>query len=363
MMRILKALLPPCVALALAACGVDSGETHGAVGLHADGALPVRTSSVVVDGCGLDTWQRSTLAGGGAKRVLRGGDVIFLCLVPREDGTVGPRDESAQSELTRLIGELRNEGYRVHLGVSFTDGTGTRYDGAQTRAWLALPSFRKNLLDSLAFAIDAADGIEIDLQKLPDDAQRDVTTLVRDLGQRVHFAKKRLGIFIPPSVTSPSDLPGGEAFQRQDLAPHVDRMRVMTLDFSENEPGPTIDPGWAVDAVRLAQFATPNVDISFPLYGIDFGPRGVRGVSYGEAIASAVASGGNVSRGPTQAPYVNWKGFGGEQHITWFDDAESTAVALGGWAPPVLAPEVGVLFYGLGAEDPKLWDSLARRMP
>lgn len=361
MMSILKVLLP-LFALTVAACGVDSGETHGAVGLQAEGALPLRTSSVVIDGCSLDAWQRTTLAGNSAKKVLRGGDLIFLCLVPREDGTVGPRDESAQGELTKLIGELRNDGYRVHLGVSFTDGTGTRYDGAQTRRWLALPSWRQNLIDTLAFGIEAADGIEIDLQKLPSDAQRDVTTLVRDLGVRVHNAKKRLGIFIPPSVSTPSDLPGGEAFQRGDLAPHVDRMRVMTLDYSEAEPGPTIDPGWAVDAVRLAQFSTPNVDISFPLYGIDFGPRGVRGVSYNEAIAAAVSAGGRVNRGPTQACYVDWV-FAGERHVVWFDDAESTAVALGGWAPPVLAPEVGVLFYGLGAEDPKLWDSLARRMP
>lgn len=362
MMRILKTLLAPCFAALLFACGADSGETSGTIGLKAEGLLPNRVSSVVVDGCVLDAWQRSTLAGGGAKRVLRGGDVILLCLVPREDGTVGPRDPSAKAAISALIGELKSEGYRVHLGVSFTDETGQRYDGGQTRAFLAAPAWRRRFLETIDSAAEAADGIELDLQKLPDDARADLTRFVIDVSAQVR-PRKRLGIFIPPSVTTPSDLPGGEAFQRLELAPHVDRMRVMTLDFSETVPGPTIDPGWAVDAVRLAQYATPNLDVSFPLYGIDFGPRGVRGVSYNEAIAAAAPSGGKVFRGPTQAAFVSWTGFGGEQHQTWFDDAESTAIVLGGWAPPVLDLNVGVLFYGLGAEDPKLWDSLARRLP
>ncbi|MBX3227297.1 MAG: hypothetical protein KIT84_34825 [Labilithrix sp.] len=358
----MKSLLVPVLAFALYACGSDSGGTRGAVGLNADVDLPDRRSSVVVDGCVLDTWQRSTLATASAKRVLRGGDVILLCLVPREDGTVGPRDPSAKAALAGLVGDIKREGYRVHLGVSFTDESGQRYDGAQTRAWLAQPAWQRRFLETVVPAVEAADGVEIDLQKLPDDARADVTSLVRGLAGRIR-PQKRLGVFIPPSVTTPSDLPGGEAFNRVELAPHVDRMRVMTLDYSESQAGPTIDPGWAVDAVRLAQSATPNVDVSFPLYGIDFGPRGVRGVSYNEAIAAAAIGGQPIYRGPTQAAYVSWTSFGGESHMTWFDDADSTAVALGGWAPPVLGENVGVLFYSLGAEDPKLWDSLARRLP
>ncbi|MBX3209102.1 MAG: hypothetical protein KF764_28980 [Labilithrix sp.] len=354
-----------CVALALGAlvgCGSDSGGQREEVGLGADTALPSRTASVVVDGCVLDTWTRATLASAGAKRVLRGGEVILLCLVPREDGTVGPRDPSARSALAGLTEDLKRDGYRVHFGVAFTDESGQRYDGAQTRAFLQSPAWRQRLKETLPLVIEAADGVELDLQSLPNDARPFVTALVAELAAVVRPAR-RLNVFVPPSVTEPSDLPGGEAFSRKELAPHVDRMRIMTLDYSEQAPGPTIDPGWAVDAVRRARGDFLNVDVSYPLYGTDFGPRGRRPVVYHDAIAIAALARAPIERGPTGAPFVRYSAFGGEVHQLWFDDAESTARALGAWSADVLPLDVGVLFYGLGAEDPALFERLGARMP
>lgn len=346
----------------LAGCGSDSGGQREEVGLGADPALPSRTASVVVDGCVLDPWSRATLAGAGAKRVLRGGEVILLCLVPREDGTVGPRDPSARAALAATVEDLKRDGYRVHLGVAFTDESGQRYDGQQTRAFLQSPAWRQRLRETLPLVIEPADGVELDLQRLPDDARPFVTALVAELAAVVR-PQRRLDVFVPPSVSVPSDLPGGEAFARQELAPHVDRMRVMTLDFSDGAPGPTIDQGWAVDAVRLAKRDFPRVDVSYPLYGTDFGPRGRRSVVYHDAIAIATIARAPIERGPTGAPFVRYLAFGDEPHQLWFDDAESTGRALGAWGGDVLPLDVGVLFYGLGAEDPALFERLAARMP
>lgn len=343
-------------------CATSSGNETEAVGLRAGTALPSRTGSVLVDGCVLDTWSRATLAGAGAKRVLRGGDVILNCLVPREDGTVGPRDASARSALAALAQDLKADGYRVHLGVAFTDESGQRYDGAQTKAFLESPAWRKRLIETLPLVIEPADGVEIDLQFLPDDARSAVTALITELAQVVRPAR-RLNVFVPPSVSDPSDLPGGQAFSRSQLAPYVDRMRIMTLDYSDKSAGPTIDPGWAVDAVRLAKGQFANVDFAYPLYGTDFGPRGRRSVIYHEAIALATIARVPIERGPTGAPFINYIGFGGEAHQLWFDDAESTGRALGAWSGDVVPLDVGVLFYGLGAEDPVLFDRLGERMP
>lgn len=348
--------------VALAGCGSDSGSEREVVGLRADTALPARTASVVVDGCVLDTWSRATLASAGAKRVLRGGDVIMLCLVPREDGTVGPRDRSSRAALAALTDDLKRDGYRVHFGIAFTDESGQRYDGTQTLAFLQNPAWRQHLKETLPLVIEPADGVEIDLQSLPDEARPFVTALVTELAEVVR-PTRRLGVFVPPSVTVPSDLPGGDAFSRRELGPHVDRMRIMTLDYSERDPGPTIDPGWAVDAVRLAKNDFPNVDVSYPLYGMDFGPRGRRPIVYHDAIAISTIARAPIERGPTGAPFLRYTAFGGESHQLWFDDAESTARALGAWTGEVLPLDVGVLFYGLGAEDPALFERLAARMP
>jgi spore germination protein YaaH len=347
--------------LALAAgCGSSSGESVERVGLGAETNLPVRRGTVVVDGCVLEPWARSTLATGGARRILQ--EVIMLCLVPREDGTVGPRDPSARAALAALASDLKANGYRVHFGVAFTDESGQRYDGAQTRNFLGDAAWRKRFVETLPFAAESADGIEIDLQKLPNDARPFVTALVAETSAVIR-PQKRLSIFVPPSVTEPSDLPGGEAFSRAELARYVDRMRIMTLDYSETKPGPTIDPGWAVDAIRLARNATPNVDISFPLYGTDFGPRGPRPTTYFEARAISTISNQPILEGPTGAKFVRYTLFGNESHELWYDDATSTARALGAWSYDVVPADVGVLFYGLGAEDPGLFDRIAERTP
>jgi hypothetical protein len=181
-------------------CSAPSGETVNSVALRAETPLPARAGTVVVDGCVLDPWQRATLAGPGAKRVLQ--EVILLCLVPRLDGTVGPRDPSALQHLGALIADLGTDGYRVSLAVAFTDETGQRYDGPQTRAFLADPAWRARVRETLVPALAPASGVELDLQNLPDDACDLVTAFVTEVAQSVRSAK-RLGVFVPPS-TSPT---------------------------------------------------------------------------------------------------------------------------------------------------------------
>jgi len=341
-------------------CGSSSGDDVERVGLGADVALPQRRGTLLLDGCVIDAWSRSTLALPSTKRVAS--EIILLCAVPRGDGTVGPRDESATRALSSLVDDLHREGYRAHLGVAFTDESGQRYDGAQASASLADPVWRARFRETLGTVAAPFDGVELDLQALPNDARASVTALVSELSPVVR-PQKSLSVFVPPSVTEPSDLPGGDAFARRELAPHVDRMRIMTLDFSEAGPGPTIDPGWAVDAVRLALADFPACDVSYPLYGTDFGPRGRRSATWFEAMALGGAPRTPIERGPTGAPFVRFSGFGGELHELWFDDATSTARALGAWTFDVLPPSVGVLYYGLGAEDPALFESLAARIP
>lgn len=346
-----------------AGCAVHSGEETDRVGLRAETSLPSRAGTVIVDGCVIDPWQKAVLAGPGAHRMLQ--TVVLLCLVPRLDGTIGPRDPSAVLELGRTADLVHGLGYRAHFAVAFTDETGQRYDGSQTGAFLKDPAWRARFVSTLPPVIEAADGLEIDLQGLTDETRASVTALVTETSKAVRPAKK-LGVFIPPSVTTPSDLPGGEAFDRRALSTLVDRMRVMTLDFSESQPGPTIEPGWAVDAARVALRDTTDgaaaIDVAYPLYGMDWGPRGRRSITWFDAMGMAQASRAPIERGPTGAPNLRYGAFG-EPHILWFDDAESTARALGAWTTETLPSGVGVVFYGLGAEDPQLFELLGARYP
>ena len=355
-------LLALCAGTALIGCSGPSGE-HDHVGLTSTRPLTHRHGAVIVDGCALDTWQTGALASSATKRLVS--EVIFLCLVPRATGEVGPSDPSAVANLAATVSVLHGEGYRVKLAVSFTDETGRKYDGGQTAAHLADPVWTKTVIANLKTASDVADGLELDLQRLPNTASALVTAFTKDLGAAIRPGRE-LGMFLPPSIQTPSDVVGGDAFELGALAPLIDHARVMTLDFSccNQMPGPTIDPGWAVDAVRFSRARMPaaKLDVAFPLYGTDFGPSGQRDVSFLEASAVANSKHASIDRGPTGALQFAYRDDTGS-HAVWFDDAESTARALSAWDATTLPLDVGIVFYGLGSEDPALFDALSSRTP
>jgi spore germination protein YaaH len=342
----------------LTACMGQGSSSIDAVGLAQETPLPDRRGTVLVDGCGIDPFQDAVLASPGTRSVVD--EVLLACLVPRDSGEVGPQDTSARAELARVVATLRGRGYRVSLGLSFTDETGARYDRERTRALLANASFRA-IFPGRAASIAAevrADALDLDLTFAPATSRADVTQLTAALSSSARASKLALGIFVPPSVSIPSDLPDGEAFDLASLAPLVDRVRVMTLDYSDL-PGPTTDSGWATDAARLAVRNGRPVDVAVPLYGVDFGPRGKRGVSVIEARGLASTYGARLERGPTGTLFFRYVA-AGEPHEVWFDDTESTGRSLGAFAES-LPTEVGVLYYGFGAEDPTLFSTLAER--
>ena len=334
----------------------QGGEPIDAVGLAQETPLPRRKGTVLVDGCAIDPWQNAILAKPETRVVVT--EVLLLCLVPRDTGALGPSDPFARKALDRTIDELHQKGYGVSLGVAFTDETGARYDAERTRGLLADPAFRSTFAASLEVVAARADAVDLDLQGTPAASRADLTALVSAVSAKVRPARKTLGIFLPPSVAVPSDLPDGEAFDRRALGPAVDRFRVMTLDYSDTA-GPTIDPGWATDAVRLAANEKRETYVSYPLYGVDFGPRGTRGVSVIEARGLASTFRAVPSRGPTGALFFTYVSQG-ESHEVWYDDTTSTGQALAAFAT-ALPPEVGVLYYGFGAEDPSLFSSVAER--
>ena len=353
------------VLVAASGCGSSSGDTTDHIGLPAHDTgnpLPPRSATVLVDTCVLDPWQIETLHDRATQHVVS--EIIILCLVPQLDGTVGPRDPSAMAQLAATITDLHKYNYRVNLGVAFTDESGQRFDGDQTLTLIKDPVWRAQFLGTIGAAAAPADGIEIDIEKIPGISARDaVSELITELSPLIR-PQKRLNIFVPPSVSEPSDLPTGDAFDLAVLAPLVDRMRVMTLDYSEGGPaGPTTDPGWAVDAVRLAKSHSANVDVAYPLYGIDFSQNGDRLTSWTEAMGIVSAQQLQISRSPTNTPSIHYISDDGLPHDLWWDDAESTADALGAWTYDVMPEDVGVMYYGLGSEDPQLFQALSSRLP
>jgi spore germination protein YaaH len=363
--RLGKSLLAMTLGFALSAqvgCGWSSGETLDRVGQGDGVSIPPRYASVISDGCTPDTWQASALASADMRRVVK--EVVLLCAVPRANGDVGPADRSARAQLVNVVGQLHGQGYLVKLGVSFTDETAERFDGALTASELDDAGWRTNVVRGLLDLGKSLDGLEIGMQKLPASASADLTQFMKELRTAVGDSKS-IGLLAPPSTKTPSDVPGGDAFDLVSLSAYVDRVRIMTLDFSDPGSGPTIDPGWAVDAVRFAQsrLGATKVDVAMPLYGNDVSDLGTRMVSFFEARAIADEYHLDTLIAPTGAPHLAYTDATGRHHDIFYDDASSTAKVLRAWDPTTLPLDVGVVFYGLGDEDPALWPTLARAMP
>jgi spore germination protein YaaH len=364
------AAAPLLGSLACAGCaGTSTTSSAGETDILASsGPIPRRSTSVEIDGCSTDSWQNETLAASATRAVVS--EVILMCLAPREDGTIAPGDPSARAALAGTIQTLHELGYSVRLGVSFVDETGARFDGVQSASWLASETWRDAVItDIVGFAPDC-DGFDLDVERLPDDARDSLDTFVGDLSTSLQPSGKRVGIFVLPSTQSPSDVSGGNAFDLPVLAQYVDRLRVATLDFSVGTPGPTLDSGWAVDAVRFAQgqvsaatSALPIYDIAAPLYGWDFSSNTQRSITWLEATGLAQTYGVTPQRmagGEEQFFYTDEYAV---QHTVVYDDASSTTTFLHAWDTSTLPASVGVVLWGFGAEDPETFASIAGALP
>jgi spore germination protein YaaH len=346
--------------LACAGCGSSSG-VEASFGTEGGSAIPSRAGSVVVEGCQLDAWQNEQLASTAAQAVLQ--TVILLCPTARDDGTIVPTEAAAQQELAQQIAQIRSMGYGVRLAITAADELGQPYAPSEMQTLLASATWRTSVASAARTFADMADGIDLQLPPPPSASVDDLSSFVGAIATSVGTTS--LGLFVPPGGDS-NDVAGAGAYDLPTLGTMVARIHVLTLDYSccTGSPGPTIDSGWAVDVERSARAQTSvPLDVAFPLYGWDFGFSGQRSVTYLEAQGVASDTHASVQRGPTGALYYDWQDENGGSHETWFDDGTSTSWTLAAWDTQTLPADVGVVFWGLGSEDPALWDTLAQEMP
>jgi len=352
--------------LLLCACGFTNGSP-GSLAQTDTQSVPVRHGTVISDGCTLDSWQLETLGTPEMKAVVD--DVVLLCLLPHADGSVTPNDPSGTEQLAMLVTQLQGMGYGVALAADFVTDNGNVFDGTETAQELSDSGWSAKVATNIALAARGANEVDLDLELLPASAKQDLTQLVTLVAAAVH-PQTKLGIFLPPATMTPSDVPGGDAFDVATIAQSADRFRVLTLDYAGvapgTTPGPTIDSGWAVDAVRFALTNTGNVpvDVSFPLYGNDFTTSSltaaVRSTTFLEAVGLGETYGQVPTRAPTQELVLDYTDDTNATHELWYDDARSTVLTLGAWDYTTLPSNIGVVFYGLGAEDPALWNAVAK---
>ena len=199
----------------------------------------------------------------------------MLCLVPRLDGTIGPRDPSA---LQHLAGSVeRSQGGRLSRSlrrlVHGRDGPALR-----RRADAHVPR-RPRLASALPrHARARARAGRRRRARSPGPAERCARrghhVRHRGLGGRAARQDGSASSFLRRS-RYPSDLPGGEAFSRADAreAGRSHAHHDARLSPTSRPDRPSIPGGRSMPCASRMRDSLA-VDIAYPLYGTDFGPRG-----------------------------------------------------------------------------------------
>jgi len=170
----------------------------------------------------------------------------------------------ASSDLLRTARGLQRRGVLVYA-------THTDLDSAMAGSlsdYLATPRNRRTIAQRLTgWAVRAGvDGVDLDWENFAfnDGAaswrrtRPRLTDTVRRLGKKLHAHKLRLSVTVPGGYEPFSDngtpkMGGGySVYDWKALAPHIDRLRLMTYDYSWDRPGPIGPNDWAGRVVRSA---------------------------------------------------------------------------------------------------------------
>lgn len=323
-----------------------------------------RAGTLVLDGCTLDSWQKNTLASRTTAAVVS--RIIVLCPALRE-GAVAPTTAEGRQALADTVASLHTQGYAVDLGITARDEQGRDLDATRLAPLLRDPLARESSISAIAALSPIADGIVVALPQLPQTSEPDLTAWINQLATAL--PGKKPSLFAPPSGSEPSDLPGGSALNLRAVQGSVNQVYAMTLDLHccDNVAGPTTDSGWIDAVVGLAQtqLGRSSVHFALPLYGTSFVSPVTqptqRAVTYLEAVGLASQQNLQILRSEAGDLHYSYTASDGSRREVWFDDGPSLLLKLS-QLDALLSPSVGVLYYGLGGEDPALWSTLKDHM-
>ena len=256
-------------------------------------------------------------------------------------------------------------------------------------AMLADPAQRARHVDALArFAEEGSyAGLDIDYEKFAfsDDRSTWDTTrpawvaFVTALAERLHTDGRTLTVSIPPIYDAGRTSDSGFwVYAYDEIAPVVDRIRVMAYDYSTDAPGPIAPLAWVQEAIDSAVEATgepSKLVLGVPLYGYNWLVSTVGSCPPGEApdrTGVTARSAGDLAAERGAEPVYD------ETTAEWaftyrLDLTDGTTSCTqtrqvhyvdsrGATARMALADAAGLAgssFWALGYEDDALWSTLS----
>ena len=178
--------------------------------------------------------------------------------------------------ITEPLTALRNAGMTIIPTI--TDGT----EKLVLANLLSKPVSRKQVVDAIVATVASQnyDGIDLDFEGFafidPNTTWKATAPnwvlFVKELGAALHAQKKILSITTPYLFNPAEKQKGYFVYAWAEIAPHIDRLRIMTYDYSTSRPGPIGPIAWTEKTVKYAVSIMPasKVYLGLPGYGKDW---------------------------------------------------------------------------------------------
>ena len=174
------------------------------------------------------------------------------------------------------ITTLRN----LNIGIipTITDGT----DKLVLSNLLANQQSRANIVATITnlVKVNNFDGIDLDFENFAfidgnttwDTTRPRWVAFVKELSASLHADMKILSITAPVDFDPATKRKGYTVYDWKNIAPYIDRLRIMTYDYSTATVGPIGPLVWVEDAVRYATSVIPasKIFLGVPGYGRDW---------------------------------------------------------------------------------------------
>lgn len=199
------------------------------------------------------------------------GEVSLMFYGTDDDTTIDL--STSQANVDTAVASVRAQGLPVVPSI---------FDGQPAgvmRAILDDPARRTQHVQNIVTLVMSRsyDGIDLDYEVFAfgdprsawDTIRPDWISFVAELGTALRARGKLLSVTVPPVWTSNGTTVGYTVYAQQEIAPHVDRLRLMAYDWSTSAPGP-IAPGWWVESViawSSARVPTSKLQLGVPAYG------------------------------------------------------------------------------------------------
>ncbi len=223
------------------------------------------------------------------------------------------------------------------------------------------------------------DGIDLNYENLPPDAQSAFTEFVTALADALHREGKLLSVTVPPKISDNDPCVLCRFADYHALGIVADRFRVMAYEYRGKSNGPTaLAPIWWLRQLMkytITQVPRERVHLAIHLYGYDWGGKETTALWWNEAMALKEKWNGEIrpvaddARGSVGGYFLTYaipvaraRCFRGdpdcaapllENHTVYFVDAKYVAAA---WEIIRDYKLGGIVFWRPGGEDPAIWD-------